>query len=59
MTLNSAEPMMTIAEYAQEVKKMRDLHTRYFQTMSLKILIASKSQERRVDDITNEILLAQ
>ena len=51
--------MMTIAEYAQEVKKMRDLHTRYFQTMSLKILIASKSQERRVDDITNEILLAQ
>jgi hypothetical protein len=51
--------MITIEQYAQEVKKMRDLQTRYFQTRSTIILGGAKSQERRVDDITNEILMAQ
>ncbi len=50
---------MTIVQYAQEVKRMRDLQTRYFQTRSSIVLGVAKSQERRVDDITNEILLAQ
>lgn len=51
--------MITITEYAQEVKKMRDLQTRYFQTRSTIVLGGAKSQERKVDDLTNEILLAQ
>lgn len=51
--------MMTIVQYAQEVKRMRDLQTRYFQTRSSIVLGGAKSQEERVDDITNEILLAQ
>ena len=51
--------MMTIVQYAQEVKRMRDLQVRYFQTRSTIILGDAKKQERRVDDITNEILLAQ
>ena len=45
---------MTIVQYAQEVKRMRDLQTR-----SSIVLGGAKSQEKRVDDITNEILLAQ
>lgn len=46
--------MITIEQYAQEVKRMRDLQTR-----STIILGGAKSQERKVDDITNDILLAQ
>lgn len=41
---------------------MRDLQTRYFpyfQTRSTIVLGGAKSQERKVDDLTNEILLAQ
>lgn len=48
--------MVTIEQYAGEVKKMRDLQIRYFKTRSVKVLIASKEQEKKVDDITNEIL---
>ena len=51
--------MITIEQYAQEVQRMRDLQTRYFQTRSTIILGGAKSQERKVDDITNDILLAQ
>lgn len=51
--------MITIEQYAEEVKKMRNLQTRYFQTRSTIVLGGAKSQERKVDDITNEILLAQ
>ena len=48
--------MVTLQQYAQEVKKMRDLQSRYFQTRSSIFLISAKSQERKVDDITSEIL---
>ena len=51
--------MITLEQYAQEVKKMRDLQTRYFQTRSTIILGGAKSQKKKVDDITNEILMAQ
>lgn len=51
--------MITIEQYAQEVKRMRDLQTRYFQTRSTIVLGGAKSQEKKVDDITNDILLAQ
>lgn len=50
--------MVTLQQYAQEVKKMRDLQSRYFQTRSSIFLISAKSQERKVDDITSEILNA-
>lgn len=48
--------MVTIEQYAAEVKKMRDLQTRYFQTRSTIVLGGAKSQERMVDDMTCEIL---
>ena len=51
--------MVTIEQYAQEVKRMRTLQSMYFQTRSTVILGAAKTQERKVDDMTNEILLAQ
>ncbi len=51
--------MITIEQYALEVKKKRNLQTRYFQTRSTIILGGAKNQERKVDDITNEILMAQ
>ncbi len=49
---------MTIEKFAQEVKRMRDLQTRYFRTRSTIVLSGAKSQEKRVDDMTNEILNA-
>lgn len=51
--------MMTIEQYAQEVKKMRDIQKVYFLTRGSGVLVAAKKHERIVDDITNEILLAQ
>lgn len=51
--------MVTIEQYAEEVKKMRGLQSRYFKTRSVKVLGAAKQQEKKVDDITNEILYAQ
>ena len=50
--------MITIEQYAQEVKKMRDLQTRYFPYFQARST-GAKSQERKVDNLTNEILLAQ
>lgn len=51
--------MVTIEQYAREVKQMRDLQTRYIKTRSTIVLCGAKNQERKVDDMTNEILLAQ
>lgn len=50
--------MVTIEDYAQEVKRMRDLQVRYSQTHSSVILASARSKERRVDDMTSEILCA-
>lgn len=49
---------MNIEKYAQEVKRMRDLQTRYFLTRSTFVLSGAKSQGKRVDAMTNEILNA-
>lgn len=51
--------MVTIEQYAGEVKKMRDLQIRYFKTRSVNVLCAAKSQEKRVDDLTSELLFEQ
>lgn len=50
--------MVTIETYAREVKHMRSLQQRYFQTRATSVLMVAKTQERKVDDITEKILLA-
>lgn len=44
---------------AEEVKKMRSLQSQYFKTRSQKVLKASIAQERKVDDLVNDILNRQ
>lgn len=47
--------MVTIEQYAREVRKMRELQ-RYYHTRKSILLASARSQERKVDEITNEIL---
>ena len=41
---------------AKEVKKMRGLQSQYFKTRSQDVLKASIAQERKVDELVNNIL---
>jgi CHASE3 domain sensor protein len=47
--------MSTIQELAAEVQRMRVLQRNYFATRNRSILQESKEQERKVDQMINEI----
>ena len=49
-------PWSGIISLADEVKEMRRLQKTYFKTRSQEVLKASIVQERKVDDLVNEIL---
>ncbi len=46
-------------KYAQEVREMRRLQRSYFSMRSQRVLAAAKIQEKKVDEMTNEILNAR
>ena len=48
--------MVTIEQYAREVRKMRNYQNRYFQTRNTYLLGQAKIQEKIVDDMSYEIL---
>lgn len=50
--------MTALESYATEVKEMRRLQARYFQTRDRGVLAAAKLQERKVDELTQEIINA-
>lgn len=52
------DPKIVLIGFAHEVKKMRGLQNCYFKTRSLKYLAASKEQERKVDELTENIINA-
>lgn len=47
---------MTLLEFAQEYKAMRDLQKEYFKTRSQSILSHSKSAEKELDRKAKEII---
>ena len=47
---------MEIKEYAKEVAYMLNVQQEYFRTRSKDVLVASKQQERKVAQMTKEIL---
>ena len=51
--------MVKFEDYVCEVRKMRSLQKRYFQTRSVNVLCAAKSQEKKVDDLTSELIFEQ
>ncbi len=47
---------MTIKEFAEQVKKMRDLQSAYFKARTSQALFLAKQQEQYVDDLVEGIL---
>lgn len=47
---------MTIKEFAEQVKKMRELQSAYFKARTNTALFAAKQQEQYVDDLIEGIL---
>lgn len=48
--------MTGLESYASEVKEMRLLQIKYFQTRDQRVLVAAKMQEQKVDELTQDIL---
>lgn len=48
--------MSGLESYASEVKKMRLLQIKYFQTRDQRVLVAAKMQEQKEDELTQDIL---
>lgn len=47
---------MTIKEFAEQVKRMRELQSAYFKDRSSANLFAAKQQEQYIDDLIEGIL---
>lgn len=54
-TLINQDHYKQLFELKIATKKMRDLQKKYFKTRDYKVLTESKSQEKRVDEMINNI----